>query len=104
MKIDALMMDPKDNVVTCVREVKEGETVRYWNGEQECEIVAKQDIPFCHKIALEDLGKDAPVRKYGEQIGKTLEPIGAGMRVDHTNIYSVPRDYASEYIGGGKVQ
>ena len=25
MKVDALIMDPKDNVVTCVRDVKAGE-------------------------------------------------------------------------------
>lgn len=46
MKIDALMMDEKDNVVTCVREVKAGETVKYRRGEQECEITAKEDIPL----------------------------------------------------------
>ena len=27
MKVDALIMDPKDNVVTCVRDVKAGEDV-----------------------------------------------------------------------------
>ncbi len=98
MKIDALMMDEKDNVVTCVREVKAGETVKYRRGEQECEITAKEDIPFCHKIALVDLKQDEVVRKYGEMIGKTLRPIEAGCLVDHTNIYSVPRDYESEMI------
>ena len=29
MKVDALLMDPKDNVVTCVRDVKAGEVVHY---------------------------------------------------------------------------
>lgn len=29
MKVDALIMDPKDNVVTCVRDVKAGEVVHY---------------------------------------------------------------------------
>ena len=28
MKVDALIMDPKDNVVTCVRDVKAGEVVQ----------------------------------------------------------------------------
>ena len=45
MKIDALMMDEKDNVVTCVREVKAGETVKFRMGNEECEITAKEDIP-----------------------------------------------------------
>lgn len=98
MKIDALVMDEKDNVVTCVREVKAGEAVKYRKGEQECEVTAKENIPFCHKIALTDIGQDEVVRKYGEMIGKTLRPIEAGCLVDHTNIYSVPRDYESEMI------
>ena len=29
MKVDALLMDPKDNVVTCVRDVKAGKVVHY---------------------------------------------------------------------------
>ncbi|HJC47570.1 MAG TPA: UxaA family hydrolase [Candidatus Lachnoclostridium pullistercoris] len=98
MKIDALMMDEKDNVITCVREVKKGETVKYRNGDQECEITAEEDIPFCHKIALGDLEQDGVVIKYGEMIGRTLRPIKKGCLVDHTNIYSVPRDYESEMI------
>ena len=98
MKIDALMMDEKDNVVTCVREVKAGETVKFRMGNEECEITAKEDIPFCHKIALTRLAADDVVRKYGEMIGKTLRPIEAGCLVDHTNIDSVPRDYESEMI------
>ena len=59
MKIDALLMDPLDNVVTCVRDVAAGETVVYRNGDTMCEVVACQDIPYCHKIALEDLAAGA---------------------------------------------
>lgn len=98
MKIDALMMDDKDNVVTCVRDVKAGETVYYRRGNEMCEIEAKEDIPFSHKIALTDLSEEQEVIKYGELIGKTRVPVSAGCLVDHTNIYSVPRDYAGEMV------
>lgn len=98
MKIDALMMDVTDNVVTCVREIKKGEKVVYYKDEELCEILAKEDIPYCHKIALVSFKKDDEVLKYGEMIGKTLVPVEAGCLVDHTNIYSVPRDYESEMI------
>lgn len=98
MKIDALMLDPKDNVVTCVRDVNAGETVCYRNGDNFFEVNAKDSIPFGHKIALQDFAQKEEVYKYGELIGKTLRPIGKGCLVDHNNIYSVPRDYASEYV------
>lgn len=102
MKIDALMMDSKDNVVTCVRDIKAGETVKYRNGDQMCEITAKEDIPFSHKISLKDLAFGEKVFKYGELIGKTTREILAGCLVDHTNIYSVPRDYENEYVAEGE--
>ena len=38
------------------------------------------------------------IYKYGELIGKAMSPIGKGCLVDHKNIYSVPRDYESEYV------
>ena len=98
MKIDALMLDTKDNVVTCVRDVAAGETVHYRKDAELCEVAAKEDIPFGHKIALKTFEKEDEVLKYGELIGKTRESIAMGCLVDHRNIYSVPRDYASEYI------
>lgn len=98
MKINALMLDPKDNVVTCVRDVAAGEKVCYRNGEEFLEVDAKENIPFGHKIALENLEQEAEVYKYGELIGKTTRQIERGCLVDHTNIYSVPRDYESEYV------
>ena len=102
MKIDALLMDPQDNVVTCVRDVAAGETVVYRCGDEMCEVLACQDIPYCHKIALSDLAAGASVIKYGEIIGELSVPVAKGHLVDHTNLFSVERDYASELIGGAK--
>ena len=98
MKIDALMLDPKDNVVTCVRDVEAGEKVCYRRGADYLEVDAKENIPFGHKISLKSLEREEEVYKYGELIGKTTGQIGKGCLVDHTNIYSVPRDYAGEYV------
>ena len=55
MEINALLMDNSDNVVTCVADVKCGETVCYRKGEQLLRLDAREDIPYCHKIALVDL-------------------------------------------------
>lgn len=99
MKINALMMDSTDNVVTCVTEVAKGETVVYMQGEKVCTITALDDIPYCHKIAVKDIGKGEAVIKYGESLGETSEKIEAGHWVADHNLFSVPRDYEGEMAG-----
>lgn len=97
-KINALMMDITDNVVTCVAPITKGETVVYRREDEYCSILAREDIPDCHKIALVPFGENDEVVKYGEVIGRTNRPIAAGCWVAHHNIYSVPRDYESEML------
>jgi altronate dehydratase large subunit len=92
------MVDRADNVVTCVRPVKAGEEVTYRCGEEVHSLTAREDIPYCHKIALTDLAEGSDVRKYGELIGRTTKEIAKGHLVNHENIYSVPRDYDSELV------
>ena len=98
MEINALLMDPADNVVTCVNEVPAGEKVVYRKGEEVLTLTALEDIPYCHKVALVDIAKGAEVIKYGESLGQTSEDIPAGHWVAHHNLFSVPRDYDSEML------
>ncbi len=98
MHINALMMDPRDNVVTCVAAVAAGDPVCYRNGSELCELKAIAAIPFCHKIALVDLPLGSTVFKYGEMIGQTTADVVRGGLVDHHNLVSVPRDYDSELV------
>lgn len=99
MEINALMMDPVDNVVTCINEVKIGEQVVYRKGDELCSLTAKENIPYCHKIAITDIEKGGHVIKYGESLGEVSEDIGAGHWVADHNLFSVPRDYNSEMAG-----
>ena len=98
MTINALLMDEKDNVVTCVTEVPAGEDVVYRCGEEYRTVRAIEDIPYCHKIALCDLPAGADVIKYGELIGRTTADVKQGSWVSHEHIVSIPRDYESELI------
>ena len=98
MNINALLMDERDNVVTCVAAVSKGSQIVYQKGQEVCALTAEDDIPYCHKAALEDLPQGTEVRKYGEMIGQTTAPIAKGRWVSHENIVSVPRDYESELI------
>jgi len=96
--VNALLMDERDNVVTCVAAVAKGGQIVYQKGGEMCVLTVEDDIPYCHKAAIEDLPRGAQVRKYGEVIGQTTIPIGKGHWVNHENIISIPRDYESEFI------
>lgn len=98
MKINALLMDEKDNVVTCVTEVAAGEDVVFRRGSGIVSLAAAEAIPYCHKVALCDIPEGSDVVKYGESLGVTTAPVKKGAWVAHHNLVSVPRDYDSEMI------
>ena len=102
VEINALLMDEKDNVATCVRQIDPGEVVSYRKGDDNQTLTAREEIPFCHKIALQDIPQQAPVFKYGELIGRASRDIPKGCLVSDKNIYCVPRDYDQEMVGGEK--
>ena len=64
----------KDNLVTCVKPIAKGETVAV-EGEA---IVALDDIPIYHKMAIADVKKGEPVFKYGEVMGVASKDIRKG--------------------------
>ena len=98
MEINALLMGLTDNVVTCVRDIATAETVTYRKQGQLYSLTAAEAIPFCHKIALEDIPANGDVIKYNESIGHAPQLIPKGCLAAHHNILSVPRDYDSEFI------
>ena len=99
MQVNALLMDEKDNVVTCVSDIPCGSDVVYRKEKGAyVSLKAQEDIPSCHKVALENIEKGGDVFKYGELIGRTDRKIGKGSLVNHENIHSVPRDYDSELV------
>lgn len=99
MEINALLMGETDNVVTCVADVPAGSEVRYLRGDKIVALTVKEDIPYCHKVAINDIPKGGEVIKYDESLGRTSESIPTGCWVSHNNLFSVPRDYESEKAG-----
>ena len=98
MKINALLMGSKDNVVTCTVDVARGETVAYYDGEKICCLLAEEQIPYCHKIALTDIKKGNFVLKYNEPLGKVTRDISKGSWVSDCNLCGISRDYDSEMV------
>ena len=73
MEINALLMGTTDNVVTCVTDIRAGEMVNYKKGNEILSIVAEQDIPYCHKLALVDIPADGEVIKYDDFVNYRTE-------------------------------
>ena len=92
---NAILLDKKDNVATCTTAAKSGDVIKILGGG---EIVCAEDIPIWHKVALKKISAGEKIFKYGEIIGAASVDIAAGGWVSHENIFSVPRDYASEIL------
>jgi len=97
MTVNAVMLRPIDNVVTVVGDVKAGDTVVFTKEGNQESVVAGEDIPAYHKIAVKDLKKDDHIIKYGQVIGAlTTDEAKKGSWISHKNIMSLPRNYEDE--------
>lgn len=96
MKANAILIKPRDNVLTVVEGAKKGDEIRYFNDGALQTMTAGEDIPPCHKIARVPIKNGEHVVKYGESIGGATVDIEEGQHVAHHNIMSLPRDYESE--------
>lgn len=86
-----LKVNAMDNVATVFANgVQAGHTVtvRDKKGQQE-EIVALNEIPYGHKIALRAIEKGEPIMKYGEKLGVASAAIAKGAHVHVHNLESV---------------
>lgn len=70
----------RDNVAIAVRDIKAGTEVM--DG-----IVARQDIPQAHKIALCDIPEDGKIIRYGTVLGYAINPIAKGSWINETMLH-----------------
>jgi altronate dehydratase len=73
----------KDNVATAKSPIKSGTSLTISKGKK---IIAKEEIPFAHKIALREIPRDGAVIKYGERIGRAIREIKPGEWVHIHNV------------------
>jgi altronate dehydratase len=86
----AKQIDEKDNVVTAVSELAQGEEVTVKFQGLETTYTCNQGVPFGHKIAIEDIPAGENVFKYGEVIGSAITDIKLG---DWVHTHNVRDDY-----------
>jgi (2R)-sulfolactate sulfo-lyase subunit alpha len=87
--IHFVLHDPHDTVAVVVVEgVKSGAELTGWvmDEDRTVNLVAQQDIPIGHKIALKDMNAGDTVVKYGIDMGRVVEPIRAGQ---HAHVHNI---------------
>jgi (2R)-sulfolactate sulfo-lyase subunit alpha len=87
--IHFVLHDAKDSVAVVVTEgVKAGMTLNGWimDEDKSTSVVAQQDIPIGHKVALKDMATGDTVIKYGIDMGKVVAPIQAGQ---HAHVHNI---------------
>jgi (2R)-sulfolactate sulfo-lyase subunit alpha len=84
-----LIHEPGDSVGVAVVDIKAGESVAgtfLHDHTKSLQVVARNDIPLGHKIALVDVPEKGKVVKYGVVIGGAVKPITAG---DHVHVHNL---------------
>jgi altronate dehydratase small subunit len=87
----AIQIDDSDNVATVTSELTKGESVEVLSpqGEMLLRLNVSDDIPFGHKIALENFSMGDEIIKYGEVIGVAATNIQVGTWLHTHNVESV---------------
>ena len=87
--IHFVLHDARDTVAVVVVEgVKAGMQMQGWimDADTLTQVVARQDIPIGHKVALRDMAPGDTVWKYGIDMGKAVAPVKAG---EHAHVHNI---------------
>lgn len=88
MKKQAVVINEKDNVATCVDSFPAGSVISYFRGGVEEKIQLLQDIPLGHKVAILPISQGKDIIKYAESIGAATQDIEPGQHVHVHNMES----------------
>ncbi len=85
--MNALQIASNDSVAVAVQEILAGERVVLNEGETA--VLAREKIPFGHKVALIPIRPGDDVIKYDHPIGRAVKTIEPGDHVHTHNLVSV---------------
>ena len=89
---DMIVLDPKDNVATALRDLDGPSTVSIANPDgSRFDLEIRGPIKLGHKVAIAPIALDTPAIKYGEPFGLTTSNISPGEHVHVHNIISLSR-------------
>jgi altronate hydrolase len=83
MHRNVLQLDPRDNVLIALTDLKAGERIEF---AREIYTLAK-DVPAKHKFVMRGLGMGDDVIMYGVLVGRAVNPIAPGELLTTSNIH-----------------
>jgi len=83
----AFRIQEGDNVAVALSDLAAGEEIPL-SGEAGGRVRALEQIPFAHKLALENIEQGRPILKYGVPVGFARRPIQRGEWVHTHNVES----------------
>jgi altronate dehydratase small subunit len=81
-----LILNSADNVANALEEALPGDTIELSLDNEVVTIQVEDRIPFGFKIAVRDISHNAPITKYGQQIGLASRDINKGTLVHIHNM------------------
>src|SRR3954470_14883156 len=87
-----LQLDPRDNVLIALADLKQGEAVEF-GGER---FTVSSRVPAKHNFSTQDLPVGAPITMYGVLVGKASQPIRKGELLTVSNIHHQAAPYAGK--------
>jgi len=87
----ARWLHPTDDVATALTDLARGTSLRVANGAVIRDVALQEDIRTGHKFAVRALATGLRIRKYGEFIGRTTQPVRAGEWVHVHNLATSAR-------------
>jgi altronate hydrolase len=95
----AIRLHPEDHVVIAKTNLTAGTTLLLGD---DTPVKVRQFIPSGHKVAITEIARDAPLRRYGQIIGFATGPIQPG---DHVHSHNLDvKDFARDYAFGVDVR
>ena len=82
METKYLKINPADNVVVAISDLKAGEAITV-DGHA---ITLKEDVPAGHKVTLKDFAQGENIIKYGYPIGHAVTAVEQGRWINETQI------------------
>lgn len=88
--LKALLISQNDNVGTALNQISQGNSVSLDSESgTTSKLIAIEDIPLGHKIAIESIPEGKHIIKYGEKIGIATNNIRVGAHVHIHNVESL---------------
>jgi altronate hydrolase len=89
MSSSVLKLDPRDNVLVALTELRQGDRVDFSG----CTYTAVSNVPPKHKIATENLGPGGQIFMYGVLVGTAAESIQQGELLTTRNVRHAAADF-----------